>query len=330
MFRVVNFIGKLLGGAEAAGESILHAVRALIAHPAMAPETRTLRYRVFAPVARRLARRLLDVLRDVPEEAANSLGENHDLRRLFLILDLGIANLRGIFADDILANGFDCINNEDYSDWLKRHKCHYPWSPPVKAIYDVGFSFEKGKTDDADGPADRPKSASFEAMLVFFGYRGSYVYKMQSGMGDTIFTPFYLALRHRGVKFKFFHRVRNLCVAADQIDAIEMDQQATLKPGVAEYKPLYPVLGLPCWPNHPCYDQLVEGDVLKQQRINLESARSGWNGQPIKLRRGVDFDKVVLGISVGAFPYICRQLMEARTDWADMVNNIATVQTQSF
>jgi uncharacterized protein with NAD-binding domain and iron-sulfur cluster len=207
----------------------------------------------------------------------------------------------------------------------------------VKAIYDVGFSFEKGKTSGADGPAGRPPSASFEAgtllrsaLLVFFGYRGSYVYKMQSGMGDTIFTPLYLALRHRGVKFHFFHRVRNLAVAASQIDAIEMDRQATLKPGLAEYQPLYSVKGLPCWPNQPFYDQLVEGQVLSQKGIDLESAWSGWNGHPIKLQRGVDFDKVVLGISIGAFPYICKPLMDARREWADMVANIATTQTQSF
>ena len=336
-FRTVNFFGKLLGGADAAGDSILHAVRALLVNPVLALQRSALRRRLFGPGAGRLARSLLDIFRKALRSVVELLGDNDDIRRIFLILDLGIANLRGIFADGILSQGFDIINDEDYSDWLKRHHCCYPWSPMVKAIYDVGFSFEKGKTSGADGPAGRPPSASFEAgtllrsaLLVFFGYRGSYVYKMQSGMGDTIFTPLYLALRHRGVKFHFFHRVRNLAVAASQIDAIEMDRQATLKPGLAEYQPLYSVKGLPCWPNQPFYDQLVEGQVLSQKGIDLESAWSGWNGHPIKLQRGVDFDKVVLGISIGAFPYICKPLMDARREWADMVANIATTQTQSF
>ena len=30
---------------------------------------------------------------------------------------------------------------------------------------------------------------------------------MKAGMGDVVFAPMYLALRNRGVKFRFFHRL---------------------------------------------------------------------------------------------------------------------------
>ena len=336
LFQAVRASAKLLGDIDTAGESILHAVRALLRVVAAGLEADA-PFQTFARMAENVARILLDLLLDVIEKIAKELGDDDEIRRLCLILDLGAANLRGIFADQLFAKGFDSINEEDYTEWLGRHKCRNPWSALVKAIYDVGFSFVKGKTDGASGPAERPPSASFEAgtllrsaLLVFFGYRGSYVYKMQSGMGDTIFTPFYLALRHRGVKFHFFHRVTNLSVSGDRIEAIDIDRQVALKPEFSEYQPLYPVKGLPCWPNQPFFDQLAEGETLRQQRINLESAWSGWTGKSIRLERGVDFDHVVLGISLGALPYICGELIQARKEWADMVSNVATAQTQSF
>ena len=34
------------------------------------------------------------------------------------------------------------------------------------------------------------------------------MYKMNAGMGDTIFTPFYEVLKARGVTFKFFQCVQ--------------------------------------------------------------------------------------------------------------------------
>lgn len=168
-------------------------------------------------------------------------------------------------------------------------------------------------------------------LQLFFGYNGSYCYKMQSGMGDTIFTPLYLTLRHRGVKFRFFHQVTNLGVKGSSIDSIELNVQAAVRPqngGEAEYQPLKKVNGLFCWPNAPFYEQLVEGDRLRA--VNLESCWSGWKGQAATLRRGQDFDRVVLGISIGMLPSICKDLISTSQAWRDMIANIKTTQTQSF
>ena len=41
-------------------------------------------------------------------------------------------------------------------------------------------------------------------------------------MGDTVFTPFYEVLAARGVKFKFFHTVQNLGLAADKLSVAEI------------------------------------------------------------------------------------------------------------
>ncbi|NQY64964.1 MAG: hypothetical protein HRT38_14780 [Alteromonadaceae bacterium] len=107
--------------------------------------------------------------------------------------------------------------------------------------------------------------------------------------------------------------------------------QATLKAPDTEYQPLINVLDLDCWPKDPLYDQLVQGPDLEEQNINLESPWSPW--QPVAtrtLKQGIDFDLVVLGISVGALKYITPELMDASQPWKDMVENVQSSPTQAM
>ena len=56
----------------------------------------------------------------------------------------------------------------------------------------------------------------------------------------------------------------------------------------------------------------VEGKALKEQEINLESFWTSWaDVEERTLQAGVDFDRIVLGISLGALPYICPELFAA-------------------
>ncbi|MEO8656968.1 MAG: NAD(P)-binding protein [Bryobacteraceae bacterium] len=292
------------------------------------------RARWLAAAAAFLAARMLAAFSAALDEVFEHT-RNDEIRHIWHILDIGIANLRGVFEDRLLSRGFETVNDEDYSEWLERHGCHVPWSPLLQGVYDTCFGFENGKTNDPEGLHGRPRSASMEAgttikgiLQMCFGYSGAYCYKMQSGMGDTIFAPLYLALRHRGVKFEFFKKVESLRVKDGLIDRIEMSRQATPKIGL--YEPLRIVKGMPCWPNQPLYSQLVEGEELERYGANLESVWSSWRGTPSVLKAGTDFDKVVLGISVGALPALCGDLMNAREDWRQMLTKIGTTQTQAF
>ncbi|HUK23476.1 MAG TPA: NAD(P)-binding protein [Terriglobales bacterium] len=346
--KAYRFVCKVFGleaappPTETKQESLLARVSVIAASPHVRERhVRPVHHRLLARLGDKLIAYLLGLfLKRLREAIADLLATNDDLRHAWQILDLGVTNVRGIFADDLLNAGFESINREDYSKWIERHGCSEPWSPLIEGLYDACFAFVDG--DTAGGPGVRPKGASMEAgttlrgmLQMFFGYCGSYSYKMQSGMGDTIFSPIYLALRDQGVNFKFFHCVKELTLQDRFIETIEMDVQATAKPSVLAqhpdgYQPLKWINGLPCWPNQPFLDQLVEGDQLKAAKIDLESAWSGWSNQPLTLRRGVDFDKVVLGISLGALPSICRQLIAADSHWAKMVREVRTVQTQSF
>jgi uncharacterized protein with NAD-binding domain and iron-sulfur cluster len=163
-----------------------------------------------------------------------------------------------------------------------------------------------------------------------FDYRGAITYRMNAGMGDTMFAPLYLVLKRRGVKFQFFRRVKSLSLSADKksIAAITLDVQAKL--AGAAYDPLVTVKGLPCWPSEPRYEQLQNPDTIRQ--YNLESWYTPWHDQigEERLQQARDFDDVVLGIPVGALPYICQEPIAASPAWQKMVANIQTVQTQGL
>src|SRR5262249_32321368 len=48
------------------------------------------------------------------------------------------------------------------------------------------------------------------------------------------------------------------------------------------------------------------------------------------LKVGKDFDFVVLGVSLGAIPYVCQDLIARDPRWRAMVENVRTIATQAF
>jgi uncharacterized protein with NAD-binding domain and iron-sulfur cluster len=254
--------------------------------------------------------------------AAEHVGES--TRRLVITFDLAGAVITGMIADRVIFDGFDVINGMDYTEWLVLHGAKHADSVVVRNLYDGCFAYRSGITPNLEaGTALRGQ------LKMLFDYKGAVAWRMRAGMGDTIFAPIYLLLEARGVKFQFFQRIKNLSLSVDHtvIDRIEIDVQATLRS--APYRPLVTVKGLACWPNQPDYAQLNEGADIRN--YNIESWYTGWHDKlpPRTLTRGVHFDDVVLGISLGALPYICPEMIAARQSWRDMVSKVETVQTQS-
>ena len=94
----------------------------------------------------------------------------------------------------------------------------------VRAIvYDLGFAYEGG---DPQRPSCEAGTALRGLLRAFFTYRGSLMWRMNSGMGDVVFLPFYELLIKRGVEVSFFHRVEELRAANGVIEEIEIDVQA--------------------------------------------------------------------------------------------------------
>jgi uncharacterized protein with NAD-binding domain and iron-sulfur cluster len=261
--------------------------------------------------------------------------DDPDLRLFFTTFDLFASATAGIVEDGVLKQGWEKINDLELCDWLEKHGAKpvtigntpAERSPVLRAIYDTAFGYPGGDIDKANVAAG---TAMNDLLRLLFTYRGSVLYKMQAGMGDTVFTPFYEVLAKREVKFEFFHAVTDLRLSPNGalVKEIEVVPQVQLLKG--HYDPLIPVHELQCWPSEPLWDQLREGAKWQKQGVNFE-----WDANPLKrtpktLEYERDFHHVVLGIPVGALPEICGEIAKRHKPFARMLESAVTVNTQAF
>jgi len=144
-----------------------------------------------------------------------------------------------------------------------------------------------------------------------------------------VFAPTYEVLKARGVTFKFFHRVEQLLPDAQRtvVDSIVVRQQADVQGG-GEDEPLVRINQVPSWPSQPDLSQLVDGHSYTS--VNFESAWAAPTGTLRTLQRGVDFDDVILGISIEGVKYVCKELPAPGSPFQQMMDNLQTVQTCSM
>ncbi|MDI1451823.1 NAD(P)-binding protein [Polyangium sp. 6x1] len=250
-----------------------------------------------------------------------------ELRRLRVSMSLFMTVVRGLLVDDLVLppRNWLSIDHLSFREWLAKHGAEPEaiHSPLIDGLHAAAY---------AHG-LDVAAGTLLHAILrLTYSYQGALLYKMQAGMGETVFAPLFTVLERRGVRFEFFHRVQNLELSADRkhIARIQMARQATVKGD--RYRPMVDVRGLPCWPTEPLYEQLVEGQALQQSGVDLEDAWADWAPvEELSLEAGRDFDNVVLAISVGALPHVCDELVrdENNPRFGAMVRGIRTCQTQS-
>jgi uncharacterized protein with NAD-binding domain and iron-sulfur cluster len=257
-----------------------------------------------------------------------------DVRLFFTAFDTFATITAGVVDDDVIGAGFDVLNGSEFCDWLAVHgakpvtlgETAPERSPLLRAIYDVAFAYEDGDIYKANAAAGTTVSA---LLRLLFSYRGSLLYRMQAGMGDTVFAPFYEVLVKRGVSFEFFTAVTAMHVAqqgaAKVVDRIDISRQAPLN-SAGPYRPLLPG-DLPSWPSEPLWNQLA---VNRAGAVDYELEPKPLGSQAGELRRGRDFDQVVLGISVGALADLCPELSAASADFGAAIASSRTVRTQAF
>jgi uncharacterized protein with NAD-binding domain and iron-sulfur cluster len=269
----------------------------------------------------------------------NVFERDDELRYKWEIIDLVLAIIVGIIRFRLVYDprGFDAINDHECREWLKLNGAseHSVDSAFVRGLYDLAMAYPEG---DEDRPALAAGQAIRGSLRMFFTYRGALFWKMRSGMGDVVFAPLYEVLKARGVKFEFFHRLEEVRLADPKdlssgerpyVKALEFSVQAKVKGG-GEYDPLIDVRGLPCWPAKPAFSQLVAGERMEKEGREFESFWDRRKEAEKTLEVGEDFDFVVLGVSIGAVPYVCREILERDARWRDMVENVKTVPSQAF
>lgn len=280
-----------------------------------------------------------------------------DLRHNVIIADLALTVARGMLEDGLLDGDFEKVDDRDLSEWLRDHGSLFDAKDPLtRSLYDAAFAYLNGNPKT---PRLGAGTGLYAALRLAFTFRGAIMWRMNAGMGDTIFTPLYQALKARGVTFEFFQKITNLGLAQDKksVATVDIDVQAEVKPQRKDsFCPLVRVKTringssktLLCWPDRPNYDDLVQGDEMKSRRLinpDLESYWTDWSPTPAIKRRlvaGKDFDVLVLGIAVGALPFVCKELIaqdntpsttpnfKAMQKWRRMIDNVKTVRTQGF
>ena len=275
-------------------------------------------------------RRLLAASAAFRDLCGGLLEKRPELRTAWAAVDITLAMIRGMIADGLVdEENVDWIrlDHEDFRAWLRRHGASEVAvrASTVAGVYAGAYSanIELGAG-----------TALHWTLRMLYTYRGSIFYKMQAGMGDVVFAPLYEVLRRRGVRFRFFHRVDALELSADRrrIGSIEIGRQIAVKGG-RDYEPLCDVAGLPCWPSEPLYEQLVDGDRLRESGESLDDwgCRFPDALQPLVLEDGRDFDHVIFGVGLGLVPALCKELVDdARNPrFSAMVRHVETTMTAS-
>ncbi len=249
--------------------------------------------------------------------------EDLNTRWLRFAIDFGIANAVGLLRDGLYGQtDFSAIDGEDYRAWLRRHGAseETAQAPPVRSVYTLMFSHADGVSAAVAVPT---------TLRMVLDYERAAFCKMAAGMGETVFAPLYEVLRRRGVRFSFFHQLEAMQLSEDgrDVERLVFAEQATPREGA--YDPLVLVDGLPCWPEAPLFEQLVEGDALV-------SAVPGWafpGGPRVRertLHLGHDFDWVVLAVPPPACTEVCAELAAIEPRWRAMLTGLRSVSTQSL
>lgn len=275
---------------------------------------------------------LIEHLLQVGERFAAHTGDT--LARDLALLELGLAALRGLFADVWDGDGWDFsrIDDVDLRDWLRKHgaseACVY--SSPVRFLYAGTFA----NVSDTDGRGGSfAAGVAMRAVFEMLAYRGSLVWQMKAGTGDTLVAPLFQVLQARGVKFEFFNEVKTVHDNPDgTIERITVAVQARVADG--PYRPLVqvPVEGgvIDAWPDRPQWDQLHPDDAAAIQKAGWAGDCARIRGRTRTLRRGKDFDDVILAIPVGVLPQICPDIIARLPAWQTTVEKVQTVSTQAF
>jgi uncharacterized protein with NAD-binding domain and iron-sulfur cluster len=274
------------------------------------------------------------------------LGHNWDAFKLWTASDFICTTVIGFIEDDVINRGFDSVDDMNFWEWIAKHST-VPEGTLItngscwlQSAYDSSFAYEQGDTT-APRTADKPLlgrptmgtgTVLRGALRLGLGYKGAMAWKFQAGCGEALVAPLYEVLRRRGVKFEFFSKVEQLGVGNDNgpvVESIRIQRQVDLVDPAKGYQPLIDVKGLPCWPAEPLWDQIANANAVRG--MDLESDWVPWPGVESRtLRRGIDFDHVLLAISLGALPKICADLIAASPAWRAMVEAVPTVRTQAL
>ncbi|MFK7955601.1 MAG: NAD(P)-binding protein [Lysobacterales bacterium] len=207
-------------------------------------------------------------LQDLAEELERKFHHNHSLA--ISNLDLYWTVMKGIVDERLWEKDLNDLDDEDFRDWLKRHGAldHTLRCAMTFVVPNIMFSYPGG---DSTNPPQMSTASWLGWILRSLLGQGDYFYFMAAGTGESVIAPLYLALKQRGVRFEFFHKLTSIETDDEQgktIQKLHFQRQLKLKQGT--YEPLQKVPGKPwqVWPSHPLWEQTKFAD--QNQGIDFE------------------------------------------------------------
>jgi uncharacterized protein with NAD-binding domain and iron-sulfur cluster len=300
--------------------------------------------------------RALDGALDFLRRRFDALTRSSDsVRRAYYVVDLLVAIARGLIEDGVLeSESLDVIDDVDLRQWLLRHGASRETidCALIRAVvYDLGFAYEDG---DPRRPACEAGTALRGLLRSFFTFRGSLMWRMNAGMGDVVFLPFYELLVKRGVEVRFFHRVEDVRVGRGLVNEIEIDVQKHVADGTPPEQYVAPAGPAPgpagagagpvggpghdVWPSAPppLPDGGPRGPARAVKPIAPGAYESWYTARDVAkvatkvLKRGTDFDLVVFGLPISCVPNVAPQLVASSPRWQRAVDRVRTVPTQAL
>jgi len=288
---------------------------------------------------------------DMREKIETFVQSDPPARRMWELIDLLAANIRGLIAAGLEGtDDFSSLDDWNYEDWLRLNRIGERTlrNPIIRGAHDLGFAYRRGNVRNPQFAAGQAINAGCH---FFFMYKGALFWRMKAGAGEVVFAPMYLALRARGVKFRFFHRLDDIDVNDDgtTVTKLHFRRQVRLTPvgpdDKTNYEPLILVSvngqTIPSWPEKPHVDQFAFDDATREEYeralkekdsttfVNFESAWCNWphfedvyatvgeqagtTGQEDSSLIG-HFDSVVVTVPVAALPRVSKQLVAARNE----------------
>lgn len=194
------------------------------------------------------------------------------VRRALELVDIaaGIAGGLNRHRAETGSWNIDALDEYSLSDWLEMSGVSKASanSAFIDMYREAAFGYRGGHDDQPDFAA----GAALRAMIRIFGhFRGCVTWKLVGGAGECVVAPVFLSLRHRGARFRFFHRLEEVGWDEDRNAVFaRVQRQADIYPGRGyEYLKNRSTGGV-YWPDAPDYDRLVNGDKLRTWEGRLE------------------------------------------------------------
>ncbi|MCA1549974.1 NAD(P)-binding protein [Bradyrhizobium sp. BRP19] len=253
-------------------------------------------------------------------------------------LDVASALANGLITDLLLGErSIADLDRLDFRQWLLMHGAKEDSvhdSPALFALYDTMFQYPDGER----GRASYGAGTAVQVVLRMLGtYQGALAWELQAGMGDVLVAPLFQVLKSRAVRFRFFHKLRNIDIDSDMTSIVRLhfDRQVNLRIDQDDYEPVRLCEGVLSWSAAPDWSVIEDGEMLKDAGVDLESHWCDQSVSSIAIQQGCDFDEAVLAIPLGAFKKLnplagpCCQLLKANERFRTMTERLPLVPSIS-